>query len=122
MEDRDLLRTGRGEVLAQQGEARLVEIRRAGSHDLGNVALRFLAWIEQTITSKPKAVLIVAAAISLMAAGMGTRAGKEYFSYDDLRPNNPLARNIRYLETMHGGSVPFAIYIEPKDPAARRYV
>jgi predicted RND superfamily exporter protein len=81
---------------------------------------RFIAWIEKTITNKPKAVLIVAGAISLMAAGMGTRAGKEYFSYDDLRPNNPLARNIRYLETMHGGSVPFAIYIEPKDPAARR--
>lgn len=81
---------------------------------------RFIAWVERAITSRPLRVLIAAGCISLVAGGLGTRAGKEYFSYDDLRPNNPLAQNIRYLESVHGGSVPFAIYIEPKDPAARK--
>src|SRR5262249_13118631 len=40
--------------------------------------------------------------------------GKEYYSYDDLRPNSRLARNLRYVEQIHGGSVPLAIFVEPQ--------
>lgn len=80
----------------------------------------FIAWVERAITGRPRVVVLSAVVIAVVSAAMGTRVGKEYFSYDDLRPQSPLARNIRYMESVHGGSVPMAIYIEPKDPAARR--
>lgn len=76
---------------------------------------RFINFVERSIKERPRAILGVAAVIAAAAAGIGSQAGKEYFSYDDLRPGTPLAKNIRYLESIHGGSVPFAIYIEPKD-------
>ncbi len=82
--------------------------------------VRFITWVEHCITGRARVVLTAAAVIAVAAAAVGSQVGKEYFSYDDLRPASPLLRNIRYLESVHGGSVPFAIFIEPKDPAAPR--
>lgn len=81
---------------------------------------RFIAWVERCITQRSRLVLTVAALIALASALVGSRVGKEYYSYDDLRPQSALLSNIRYLEAVHGGSVPFAIFIEPKDRSQPR--
>jgi predicted RND superfamily exporter protein len=70
--------------------------------------------IEATVTHRPRQVMIATLLIAGAAAFVSLRVGKEYFSYDDLRPQSPLARDLRYVESVHGGTVPLAIYIEPK--------
>lgn len=81
---------------------------------------RFIAWVERCVTLRTRLVVTAAVVLAATSALLGSRVGKEYYSYDDLRPESALLRNIRYLESIHGGSVPFAIYIEPKDPSAAR--
>src|SRR5206468_2353767 len=70
--------------------------------------------IERVVTQRPRHVLVAVAAIAIAAALVSTRVGKEYYSYDDLRPTSWLAHDLRYVEKMHGGTVPLAIYIEPR--------
>ncbi len=82
--------------------------------------VRFINWVERCITLRSRLVIAAAVIIAAGSALVGSRVGKEYFSYDDLRPESTLLRNIRYLESVHGGSVPFAILIEPRDPQAPR--
>lgn len=81
---------------------------------------RYIAWVERCITLRARLVITAAVVIAVVSAGLGSRVGKEYYSYDDLRPESALLRNIHYLESVHGGSVPFAIFIEPKDRQAPR--
>jgi predicted RND superfamily exporter protein len=74
----------------------------------------FVDVIERVVTRRPRQVLAVVAGIAVAAALVSTRVGKEYYSYDDLRPDSWLAHDLRYVEKMHGGTVPLAIYVEPK--------
>lgn len=74
---------------------------------------RFVGGIERIVTRRGRLVFVGAAAIAVGALLLGLRAGKEYYSYDDLRPDSTLHRNLRYVEAVHGGTVPMAIYIEP---------
>jgi predicted RND superfamily exporter protein len=73
----------------------------------------FLAWIDRTTRTRPGAVLVSAGLITVAGAASGARIGKEYFAYDDLHPDSPIHRSIKYLEEKTGGSLPFAVYIEP---------
>ncbi|MGZ3440490.1 MAG: efflux RND transporter permease subunit [Polyangia bacterium] len=74
----------------------------------------FVDVIEKVVTDSPRQVIVAVLVIAAGAALLSARVGKEYFSYDDLRPGSPLARDLRYVEAVHGGTVPLAIYIEPK--------
>jgi len=72
-----------------------------------------LGWIDRITKRRPGRVIVGATLIAGGAAILGAGIGKEYFAYDDLRPESQISRNIRYLEGMTGGSLPFAVYIEP---------
>ncbi len=74
----------------------------------------FVDVIESVVTNRPRQVIVAVLVIAAGATLISTRIGKEYFSYDDLRPHSQLARDLRYVESVHGGTVPLAIYIEPK--------
>jgi predicted RND superfamily exporter protein len=76
---------------------------------------RFSQWIERMITTRPRRVVAGAAAIAGISLAFSARSGKEFYVYDDLRPNAQLARNLRYIESVHGGTVPMAVFIEPKE-------
>jgi predicted RND superfamily exporter protein len=80
----------------------------------------FIAWIERVVTTRARTVALVACAVTVVCGALGSRVGKEYYSYDDLRPDAPLAHDLRYVEASTGGSVPMAIYIEPKGPPGTR--
>ena len=73
---------------------------------------RFVAWIEHLLLHRPRAIVVVTVAITAVSAVLASRAGREYFAYDDLRPETPLAKNLRYVEQVHGGTVPMAVFIE----------
>jgi predicted RND superfamily exporter protein len=77
----------------------------------------FVDVIESVVTRRPRQVIVAVLVIAAGAALVSTRVGKEYFSYDDLRPHSSLAHDLRYVESVHGGTVPLAIYVEPKDGA-----
>ncbi|HEX9100739.1 MAG TPA: MMPL family transporter, partial [Polyangia bacterium] len=77
----------------------------------------FVGVIDAVVTERPRQVMVTVLVIAAGAALASARVGKEYFSYDDLRPQSPLARDLRYVESVHGGTVPLAIYIEPKGGA-----
>lgn len=74
----------------------------------------FVDVIEAVVTERPRQVMVTVLVIAAGAALASARVGKEYFSYDDLRPQSKLARDLKYVESVHGGTVPLAIYIEPK--------
>jgi len=76
---------------------------------------RLVDGVERAVVGRPRVVFVVAGAIVAVCALASSRVGKEYYSYDDLRPNAQLAKNLRYVESVHGGTVPMAIYIEPKN-------
>src|SRR6185503_14666144 len=42
---------------------------------------RAVAWIEHVILHRPRAIVVVTAALCVVAAGLTTRIGKEYYSY-----------------------------------------
>lgn len=75
----------------------------------------FVDVIDTIVTERPRQVMVTVLVIAAGAALASARVGKEYFSYDDLRPQSKLARDLRYVESVHGGTVPLAIYIEPKE-------
>jgi predicted RND superfamily exporter protein len=87
-----------GEV-PQEGTAKLVA--------------RFIAWVETVVFGYPRRVIAVFLAILAVSAVGAVRVGKEYYSYDDLKPGSPLWSDIRRLEERTGGSVPLAVYVEP---------
>src|SRR5262249_50306696 len=78
----------------------------------------FVRWIERTLLGRPRAIVVVTAGIVVLAGLLASRAGKEYYAYDDLRPDGQLAQNLRYVEQVHGGTVPMAVYIESPTRAA----
>jgi predicted RND superfamily exporter protein len=88
-----------------------------GPSPIARVFSGFVDVIERVVTHRPRQVVAVVAGIAVAAALISTRVGKEYYSYDDLRPGSGLAHDLRYVEKMHGGTVPLAIYIEPKNGA-----
>jgi predicted RND superfamily exporter protein len=79
---------------------------------------RFVAWVEQVVTHKPMRVTVVAVLLSVGFGVAGTRVGKEYFAYDDLRPESALNRDLRRTEALTGGTVPMAIFVEGKQRTA----
>jgi predicted RND superfamily exporter protein len=91
--------------------------RPVQSHE-GRVLGRFIDWVEGVVTLKPRRVFLVALALSVGFAVLGTQVGKEYYAYDDLRPGARLDRDLRRTEELVGGSVPMAVYIEPKTRTA----
>ncbi len=86
---------------------------------LASLPDRAVARIEAIVVGRPRAVLAVAGVIAAAALALGLRVGREYRSYDDLRPGSPVDRELRRVEAVHGGTVPMAIQVEPRDPAAR---
>jgi predicted RND superfamily exporter protein len=81
---------------------------------------RFVRWIEHMLVDRPRAVVVATVAIVAVSAVLASRAGREYYAYDDLRPETPLAKNLRYVEQVHGGTVPMAVFIEPPGDGARK--
>lgn len=81
---------------------------------------RFVDWVEAQVRTRPRTILFVWSALAVVALGIGLRVGKEYYSYDDLRPEGQLYRNLRYVERVHGGTVPLAIFVEPPGAAQGR--
>jgi hypothetical protein len=84
---------------AHEGTARLVA--------------RFIGWVDHVVTHHPRRITAVFLAILALSAVAAVRVGKEYHSYDDLKPGSPLWNDIRRLEARSGGSVPMAIHVEP---------
>lgn len=89
-----------------------VESDEVAQEGVAKFVARFIDWVHSVVTQKPKQVTFVFVAILALAAFESRRVGKEYFSYDDLRPHSPLWENIRRLEARAGGSVPLAIHVE----------
>ncbi len=81
---------------------------------------RFIASVEQTVLTRPTLIVGVTSAILLVSLLLASRVGREYYSYDDLRPSGALYQNLRRVEAVFGGSVPLAIFIEPAGTGARR--
>jgi uncharacterized protein len=74
---------------------------------------RFIDWVDHVVTHHPRRITVCFLAILALAGVGALRVGKEYHSYDDLKPHSPLWNDIRRLEDRTGGSVPLAIHIEP---------
>lgn len=73
----------------------------------------FIRRAERIILERPAAIVVVVGALLLTAAIVAPRIGREYYSYDDLRPSGRLYQSLRHVETVFGGSVPMAVFIEP---------
>jgi predicted RND superfamily exporter protein len=89
------------------------DTRRARAH-AGTLTARFVTWVEVVVTQKPRRVVMITALLAVGLAFAGTRVGREYYAYDDLRPEAALHQDLRYVESVIGGSVPMAIFVEPK--------
>lgn len=77
---------------------------------------RYLASVERAVTRRRGLVVVIAVLLTAGAALAGSRVGREYYTYDDLRPDSAIARDLRTLEAVHGGSVPMAVFIESTRP------
>ncbi|MFC1706695.1 MMPL family transporter [Planctomycetota bacterium] len=75
---------------------------------------RFLTWIDMVSQRWPGRVTAAAAVILGLSVCLGANVGKEYYAYGNLYPSSQLYQDIRYADDTHGGSVPFAVYIEPR--------
>jgi predicted RND superfamily exporter protein len=91
-----------------------VRVPSAGERALGRV----IAGIERSVVGRPMTVLMIAALVTAAALGLGARTGRQYYVYDDLRPESQLARELRYVESVHGGSAPLVVYVEPLERRA----
>jgi hypothetical protein len=81
---------------------------------------RFVAVVERVIVGRPRTVYGVAIAIALVSLALGVRVGREYYSYDDLRPEGATFQSLRRVERIAGGTVPFAVFVEPAGSDSRR--
>ena len=81
---------------------------------------RFVAAVEKAIVGRPRTIYAVAGAIVLLSVALGLRVGKEYYSYDDLRPEGATFQSLRRVESIVGGTVPFAVFVEPAGKGPRR--
>jgi predicted RND superfamily exporter protein len=79
---------------------------------------RFIGWVEQVVIQKPRRVALVTVLLSVGFAALGTQVGKEYYAYDDLRPDAQLNLDLRRIEAAMGGSVPMAVFVEPQQRTA----
>jgi predicted RND superfamily exporter protein len=73
---------------------------------------RLVGWIEIQVSRRQGRVVAIAAAILLVAAGAISRVEKKAYVFDDLRPESPVAEELRRVEAAHGGLVPLSILIE----------
>jgi hypothetical protein len=99
-------------ALSLLGGARVAE-RGRGPTAVSRAFDRFVAAVEQTIVHEPRAVWGGAAVVVVLSLAAGTRVGREYYSYDDLRPDGATFESLRRVERLAGGTVPFAVFIEP---------
>jgi hypothetical protein len=87
------------------------ESERQASAD--RVFARFIAWVEQQVTRRPRRVAACATAIVLVATFFAMRMTREYFAFDDLRPGSEIRAEIDFAERTFGGCNPLAVFIEP---------
>src|SRR5439155_25348637 len=79
--------------------------RAAEAHQPSRLARLFSGFvdvIESVVTRHPRRVLWGVVAIAVAAGLLSARGGQADFSYDDLRPQSPLAHDLRYVESVHG--------------------
>ncbi len=76
---------------------------------------RLVGFVERTVSSRPRWVLAGAGLVLALSLQLSAKVEKNSFVFDDLRPQSQLAREIRTLDGMLGGSVPVAVYVEGKD-------
>jgi hypothetical protein len=88
-------------------------VRRASPPAARALLARAIRRVERTVVDRPRAVAVVAGLIVVLALVLAPRVGREYYAYDDLRPESELFGNLRRTEAVFGGSVPLAIFIEP---------
>jgi len=74
---------------------------------------RLVAVVERMVLSRAGLIVGVAAASVLVSLLLASRVGREYYSYDDLRPSGSLYQDLRRVEGAFGGSVPLAVFVEP---------
>lgn len=79
----------------------------------------FIGYVERRVIPRPSLIFSVAALVIAAAAVLAFRVGREYFSYDDLRPSGALYQDLRHVESVFGGSVPLAVFVEPAAGHAR---
>ena len=88
-------------------------VRRASPPAARALLTRAIRGVERMVVDRPRAVAVVAGLIVVAALVLAPRVGREYYAYDDLRPESELFGNLRRTEAVFGGSVPLAIFIEP---------
>ena len=94
--------------------------RMLGTTPVNRAFDRFVAAVERAIVGRPRVIYGVAGAIVLVSVALGLRVGKEYYSYDDLRPEGGTFQSLRRVERIVGGTVPFAVFVEPAGNGPRR--
>ncbi|PYQ05785.1 MAG: hypothetical protein DMF82_07635 [Acidobacteria bacterium] len=94
--------------------------RMLGTTPVNRAFDRFVAAVERAIVGRPRVIYGVAGAIVLVSVALGLRVGKEYYSYDDLRPEGATFQSLRRVERIVGGTVPFAVFVEPAGNGPRR--
>jgi predicted RND superfamily exporter protein len=99
-------------ALSLLGGAR-VRDRHRGPTPISRAFDRFVAAVEQTVVHEPRAVWAGTAVVVALSIAAGLGVGREYYSYDDLRPEGALFQSLRRVESLTGGTVPFAVFIEP---------
>jgi predicted RND superfamily exporter protein len=80
---------------------------------------RFVSAVEQTIVRRPRVVWAATAVAVALAIASGLTVGREYYSYDDLRPEGATFQSLRRVEGIAGGTVPFAVFVEPAAGSSR---
>ena len=80
---------------------------------------RFVAGVERAVVHRAPLIVGATALIVVGAVLLAFRIGREYYSYDDLRPSGALYQNLRRVEGVFGGSVPLAVFVEPADGRPR---
>ncbi|RME73680.1 MAG: hypothetical protein D6776_06585, partial [Planctomycetota bacterium] len=78
----------------------------------------FLHFVERAVTRRPGVVVGCAVLITGGAVYAASRMGMEYYAFDDLDPDSPVQREIRFAEATHGGCMALAVFIEPEQGAA----
>ncbi|MBI4511372.1 MAG: MMPL family transporter, partial [Deltaproteobacteria bacterium] len=82
---------------------------------VAGVFQRFLGRVERAITLRPRRVVTIAVLVVGASILFGSRVRKEFYVFDDLRPEHQIAANIRTIDGISGGTVPLAIYVETRD-------
>lgn len=95
------------------------DVARPGTTFVRTALDRLSAAVERAVVQRPSAVIAVTGLLIMTTMLLAFRVGREYYSYDDLRPSGALYQNLRRVEAAFGGSVPVAVFVERADGRAR---